>query len=118
MWPNAPIHRNGGRHEVRDAGRAEQLRKRLRRFLVNQSRQSQRLDLVEVTIGGSLDPQVDIPDMREQGHWERRSSPDAMAAAMTGEEPPLNGAGRAVAGPHLVSVSAALPTSTPGCGAR
>jgi hypothetical protein len=65
-------HRDNGRREGRHAGGAEELWKRPQRFFVDQCRQSERRDLIDVVISGSLDTLVDIADMLEQRNWKLR----------------------------------------------
>ena len=79
-------HRNDSRRKVEHAGCTEELRDRLPRFLVDQSRQPQLLDPGTIMIGGRLDPPVDVSDMFEERHREMKL-PDAAAAAMIGYEP-------------------------------
>jgi hypothetical protein len=59
-------HRDDGRREGRHAGGAEELWKRPQRFFVDQRRQPERRDLIEVAISGSLDALVDLADVLEQ----------------------------------------------------
>jgi hypothetical protein len=66
--PKSAPHGGNDRDQIGDVSQSAERPERFRRFLMEQSRQSQTLDLVEITTGSRLDPPVNVADVLEERH--------------------------------------------------